>query len=130
MILVIDDVKTFPFPDDKEVYYARTLKDGNLFLDQFERNIYATSMNNESLDELWLDHDLGGDDTIRSICLMLAERAFNGNPYPVGRIVICSMNPVGIDWIWSTLSPYYDLVICNDPESVQDLLDSTQAKWY
>jgi len=117
MILVIDDVKTFPFPDDVEVIYARTLSDGYRLL-------------TENLDQLWLDHDLGGDDTIRPLVLMLAEAAYNGQPWSIGRIIICSLNPVGIDWIFSTLSPYYDLVICNDPESVFDLLGSTKAKWY
>jgi hypothetical protein len=124
MILVIDDVKTFPFPNDPDdVVYARTLSDGTVWLTEAEAAGVRIS-------ELWLDHDLGGDDTIRPICLMLAERAFNGNPYPVSRIVICSLNPVGIDWMWSTLSPYYNLAICNDPESVFDLLGSTQVKWY
>ena len=123
MILVIDDVKTFPFPDDYIVEYSRTLTDGITMLELCEKEVFG-------LEELWLDHDLGGDDTIRSICLMLAERAFNGDSYPVGRIVICSLNPVGIDWMWSTLSPYYDLAICNDPEAVFDLLGSNKAKWY
>ena len=124
MILVIDDVKTFPFPNDPDdVVYARTLSDGTVWLTEAEAAGVRIS-------ELWLDHDLGGDDTIRPICLMLAERAFNGNPYPVSRIVICSLNPVCIDWMWSTLSPYYNLAICNDPESVFVLLGSTQVKWY
>ena len=104
MILVIDDVKTFPFPEDKSVFYVRTLQFGFDALEIFEKELQSGA-----LEELWLDHDLGGDDTIRPICLMLAERAFNGNPYPVSKIVICSLNPVGIDWITSTLKPYYTI---------------------
>jgi len=109
MILVIDDVKVFPFPDNVEVVYARTLLQGTAYLEAWE------IAHEEKIDELWLDHDLGinpdtgEEEDIRPICLMLAERAFNGNPYPVGRIAICSLNPVGISWMWSTLSPYYDL---------------------
>lgn len=128
MILVIDDVKEFPFPKGTGVIYARNLVDGILCLSNCE------ALKN-GLDELWLDHDLGvnliGEEVdIRPICLMLADRAFNGNPYPVGRIVICSLNPVGVDWMWSTLSKYYIVEICNDPEMVFDLLGSNQAKWY
>jgi hypothetical protein len=115
MILVIDDVKTFPFPEGTKVNYATTLEVGTFLLDLWEKK-----NPNEPLQELWLDHDLGGEDTIRPICLMLAERAFNGNPYPVDRIVICSLNPVGVDWIRSTLEPYYTIEICNTGSQVLD----------
>ena len=119
MILVIDDVKTFPFPENVEVIYARTLEDA-----------YVKFINNEHLDQLWLDHDLGNDEDIRPLCLILAELGFNGTPRDIGKIVICSLNPVGIDWMWSTLSPYYELAICNDPKAVFDLLGSNEAIWY
>ena len=125
MILVIDDVKTFPFPDNVEVVYARTLEQGFSGLYEYS----------DSLDQLWLDHDLGIDkdgneEDIRPLVLWIAENAFYSHPKKIGRIVICSLNPVGIDWIFSTLSPYYDVVICNDPEAVFDLLGSNQVKWY
>jgi hypothetical protein len=100
MILVVDDLKTFPFPDDVEVVYARTLDDGFNFLCDFPE---------QDWDELWLDHDLGGEDTIRPLALMLADAAFNEHPWSIGKIVICSMNPVGRDWIESTLDRYYNV---------------------
>ena len=110
MILVIDDVKTFPFPDDVEVVYARTMD-----------NAYIELINNEHLDELWLDHDMGLDkdgkeSDIRPLCLILAKLGFNGTPRDIGKIIICSMNPVGIKWIYTTLEPYYDISVSCDPQ--------------
>jgi hypothetical protein len=109
-VLVIDDVKEFTFPADCSVDYARTLDDGVLLL----RAILQTSLINASAEfELWLDHDLGGDDTIRPLVLALAESAFYGDIYPIDRVVICSANPVGVKWIQSTLERYYS-VVCYD----------------
>jgi hypothetical protein len=121
-VLVIDDEKRFNFPDDWDVTYARTLRDGYEFLAAFG-----------SLDELWLDHDLGdGDDgdTIRPLALDLAEDAFNEMPYDVGEIVICSLNIVGQKWIESTLSRYYKVSLCTSPKQLVERIGSSVAKWY
>ncbi len=53
--------------------------------------------------EIWLDHDLGGDDTTMPIVDWLAEQAFLGEPYPVDCIVIHTANPVGQKNIERTL---------------------------
>lgn len=118
-VLVIDDEKSFPFPDDWDVVYARTLDGGYYCLDRIE-----------FLDELWLDHDLGGEDTIRPLALMLAESAFNGMPYSIAEIVVCSLNLPGQRWIESTLSPYYRVSLCTSPLQLLDRLGSRVAKWY
>ena len=81
-VLVIDDLRTFTFP----ARYARTSGEG---LDALATH--------EPLTELWLDHDLGGDDTIMPVIDHLAERAFNEQPYPVARIVIHTSNPSGAE---------------------------------
>lgn len=121
MILVIDDVKTFPFSDNKKVVYARTLKD-------------AYKEMQEGLEELWLDHDLGTvngvEEDIRPFCLMLAEAAYNGKPWSIGKIVICSLNPVGVDWIASTLNKYYKVERCTMPGEAIELLGSDEVGWY
>ena len=52
-----------------------------------------------SIDELWLDHDLGGDDTIRPVAAALEEAAFNGEPFDIGTIFIHSSNPSGAEYI-------------------------------
>ena len=126
MILVIDDVKEFTFPPDVEVFYARNLAEGLRQLD----GIFKLSAIGPPLEvELWLDHDLGGDDTIRPICLLLAEMAYYGTAYPFSLIVICSLNPVGIEWMKSTLSGY-PVVVCDTPQKLKLLTGNELAKWY
>ena len=44
------------------------------------------------VDELWLDHDLGGDDTIRPVSAHLEEIAYFGKPMQVGVIYVHSAN--------------------------------------
>jgi hypothetical protein len=115
---VIDDEKTFPFPDDWDVIYARTLKTG-----------FAELANADALDELWLDHDLGGEDTIRPLVLSLAEAAFNGAAPRIGVVVICSLNPVGQKWMESTLIRF-KVRLCINPEMLLERLGSKDATWY
>lgn len=120
MILVVDDEKSFPFEDvGKCAIYARSLAEG--------RRLLAET---GELEELWLDHDLGGDDTIRPLVLELAEQAFHGSPKPIGLVVVCSLNPPGADWIASTLAPYYQVARCTDPTQLAERLGSTKATWY
>jgi NAD+-processing family protein with receiver domain len=44
------------------------------------------------VDELWLDHDLGGDNTIRPVSAHLEEIAYFGKPMRVGVIYVHSAN--------------------------------------
>jgi hypothetical protein len=44
---------------------------------------------------LWLDHDLGEDDTIWPVVEVLERAAFEERPFDVGLIKIHSANPVG-----------------------------------
>jgi len=118
-VLVIDDEKSFGFPADWDVIYARTLIDGLLALPICD-----------SFDEVWLDHDLGGEDTIRPLVMLLAERGFRDEPYAIGEIVICSLNIVGQKWIYSTLSPYYKVSLCTSPKQLVERIGSSVAKWY
>jgi hypothetical protein len=118
-VLVVDDVKVFPFPDTYEVVYARTLSDG---LD----HLFARKW-----DEIWLDHDLGGDDDIRPLVRLLEKRAFNGHPPSVGHVVICSFNPSGQHYIRTSLEKYYPVTICVTPEQILDRLGTVQGiKYY
>jgi len=103
MILVVDDLKEFAFEKDQEVIYARTMEQA-----------YVELINNEHLDELWLDHDMGvnedgEEETIRPLVLILADMGFHGKPRDIDKIVICSMNPVGADWMKTTLEKYYNV---------------------
>ena len=47
------------------------------------------------MDELWLDHDLGGDDTVWPVVEVLERAAFDGRPIDIGVIYVHSANPAG-----------------------------------
>lgn len=49
-----------------------------------------------------LDHDLGGDDTSRSIVLWMCENDF----WPV-EVRVHSANPTGIDWLEGMIERYH-----------------------
>ena len=95
-ILVIDDLRLF---GAFKARYARTSAEGKAILGK----ITSTA----PLDELWLDHDLGQGDDIRSIVLWLAERAYFGDPLPVKEVVVISKNPIGAEWMMNTLAVGY-----------------------
>ncbi|MDM4721544.1 hypothetical protein QTQ03_18825 [Micromonospora sp. WMMA1363] len=48
-----------------------------------------------ALDELWLDHDLGGDDTIWPVVEILEQAAFEKRPFDIGVVNVHSSNPGG-----------------------------------
>lgn len=92
-VLVIDDIRTFTF----EAAYARTSQQGLEMLSGGE------------WDEVWLDHDLGWGGTIMPVVAVMEERGFNGDPFPVGRVVIHTSNPVGRANIARALERYYTI---------------------
>jgi hypothetical protein len=95
-ILLIDDLRDFLVPDtDAEITIARTSQQALDILAQ--RNDW---------DELWLDHDLGGDDTIMVIVDYLSEKAFLDEPVNVGMVYIHTSNPVGRKQMKLTLDRY------------------------
>jgi|GEM_PF-3825622 len=83
-ILGIDDLRLMPWVTE----IARTSRAGIKMLERYRGT---------RIDELWLDHDLGGDDTIMSVVAVLEEAAFNGTPFDVGSIFIHSSNPSGAE---------------------------------
>jgi hypothetical protein len=83
-IILVDDLRSFV--DGRSADVARTSAAGVRLLE---------SRRHERLDELWLDHDLGGDDTIWPVVEILERAAFDGRPYDVGVINIHSANPAG-----------------------------------
>ncbi|GAA2702009.1 cyclic-phosphate processing receiver domain-containing protein [Actinoplanes palleronii] len=84
MKLLIDDLRSFV--DGRVAEVARTSADGVALLDRHR---------DDPLDEVWLDHDLGGDDTIWPVVEVLERAAFDGRPYDIGLILIHSANPSG-----------------------------------
>ncbi|MFE7036211.1 cyclic-phosphate processing receiver domain-containing protein [Streptomyces sp. NPDC057621] len=56
------------------------------------------------IDELWLDHDLGGDDSILPVVTPLEEAAFNGRPFRIGTVYVHSANPIGAETVVRSLT--------------------------
>ncbi|WP_430791467.1 cyclic-phosphate processing receiver domain-containing protein [Actinoplanes sp. G11-F43] len=92
MIVLIDDLRSFT--DDRPAEVARTSAAGVALL----HRLHGTH-----LDELWLDHDLGGADTIWPVIEVLERAAFDDTPYDIGVIVIHSANPSGAAKMTQTL---------------------------
>lgn len=93
MIVVVDD--------------QRTLRDADVHLRTSEQALEWLALCDRAVDELWLDHDLGGEDTVRPVVLWLLERAFLGDKLRIGTVFVQSMNPVGAEWIEGSLSRLY-----------------------
>lgn len=94
--LIIDDERNFPKLDG-DITYIRSSTEAVDHL-----------WSNSSYDEIWLDHDLGDDDTIRPVVLALQEMAWKSYP-PTNHIVIHTMNPVGREYIRSALQRFYNI---------------------
>ncbi|GIF41899.1 hypothetical protein Axi01nite_62100 [Actinoplanes xinjiangensis] len=83
-IVLVDDLRSFV--DGRLAEVARTSSAGVGLLGRHR---------SRRVDELWLDHDLGGDDTIWPVVEVLERAAFEGRPFDVGVVVIHSANPAG-----------------------------------
>lgn len=96
--LIVDDERTF-----KDAPEQRDFEKGHI-------NIYARNsasaiaiLRGCNVDELWLDHDLGEDDTAMKVVDFLCE---HHQDFREG-IWVHSMNPVGAENIIRALSPHY-----------------------
>lgn len=93
-ILVIDDLRTFP--DLGDVVYARTSAEACKLL-------FAV----RAWDQVWWDHDLGGDDHTMK-CVDMLERYYNSDRQTdIGLCVIHTSNPVGGDNLMRVLKRMY-----------------------
>lgn len=98
--LLIDDLRDFKVdavPAGVEVVIARTSAEG----------LQAIAERPQGFDKVFFDHDLGGEDTTRPVALELEERAYFGNAYPIGEVVIHTSNSVGAQWLGSSLGRVY-----------------------
>ncbi|MFJ5776199.1 cyclic-phosphate processing receiver domain-containing protein [Streptomyces sp. NPDC093094] len=91
VILAVDDLRALP----RATRLARTSREGVRLL-QEHQDIF--------IDELWLDHDLGGDDSIMPVVTLLEEAAFHGNPFRIGTVYVHSANPIGAETVVRSLS--------------------------
>lgn len=91
VILGIDDLRPLP----RATRIARTSREGVRLLREHRDRF---------IDELWLDHDLGGDDTIMPVITVLEEAAFSGRPFRIGMVFVHSANPIGAETIVRALT--------------------------
>ena len=83
-IALVDDLRSFV--DGRRAEVARTSTAGVELLQRYR---------NRRLDELWLDHDLGENDTIWPVVEVLERAAFEDRPFDIGVINVHSANPAG-----------------------------------
>jgi hypothetical protein len=86
VILGIDDLRALP----RATRIARTSREGVLLLEGHR---------DQEIDELWLDHDLGGDDSIMPVVALLEEAAFDGRPFDIGMIFVHGADPSGAETV-------------------------------
>jgi hypothetical protein len=83
-VVLVDDLRSFL--DGRPAVVARTSSAGIAALEQHR---------GQRLDELWLDHDLGGDDTVWPVVEVLERAAFEERPFDIGMVYVHSANPAG-----------------------------------
>ncbi|MEU9405307.1 cyclic-phosphate processing receiver domain-containing protein [Streptomyces sp. NPDC048281] len=91
VILGIDDLRPLPWATQ----VARTSGEGVKLLQEHRDSF---------IDELWLDHDLGGDDSILPVVAVMEEAAFNGRPFRIGTVFVHSANPIGAETVVRSLT--------------------------
>ncbi|MET9900361.1 cyclic-phosphate processing receiver domain-containing protein [Streptomyces sp. NPDC006446] len=91
VILGIDDLRPLPWT----TRIARSSGEGVKLLQEHRDRL---------IDELWLDHDLGGDDSILPVVTLLEEAAFNGRPFRIGTVYVHSANPIGAETVVRSLT--------------------------
>ncbi|MFG1761456.1 cyclic-phosphate processing receiver domain-containing protein [Micromonospora echinofusca] len=83
-IVLVDDLRSFV--DGRSAGVARSSAAGVELLDRYR---------GQRLNELWLDHDLGGDDTIWPVVEVLERAAFEDRRFDIGVVYVHSANPAG-----------------------------------
>lgn len=92
VVVLIDDVRSFV--DGTDALVARTSAEGVALLNRLRQR---------TIDELWLDHDLGGDDTIRPVVTVLEEAAFTGRRFDIRQVYVHTSNPAGAETVVAAL---------------------------
>ncbi|MCM0677811.1 hypothetical protein NCC78_24485 [Micromonospora phytophila] len=91
-IVLVDDLRSFV--DGRLAHVARTSAAGVEVLARHR---------GQRLNELWLDHDLGEDDTIWPVVEVLERAAFEEHPFDIGVVYVHSANPAGAEKIMQAL---------------------------
>ena len=88
LTVLVDDVRGFR--DERPALVARSSHEALRLLD---------GLGGTRIDDLWLDHDLVGDDTIRPVVDWMVRLANAGSPLNVGQIHIHSSNVGAGHWM-------------------------------
>lgn len=88
LTVLVDDVRGFK--DERPALVARSSQEALTLLQ---------GLGDRRIDHLWLDHDLGGEDTIRPVIDLLVQLARKGSPLNVGLVHIHSANVGGGHWM-------------------------------
>lgn len=105
-IIVIDDLRSFKehvvaeLSDARLIHYARTSHDALVTLGNFHREGLRVN-------QLWLDHDLGGDDTIMPVIAWLCMKSTEDTPLDVDLVLVHTSNPSGADAMVRSLRNYH-----------------------
>ena len=75
LTVLVDDVRSFR--DDRRCRIARSSAAAVLLL---------MELRSQHIDDLWLDHDLVGDDTIWPVVHLLDDAALAGRPFSIGTV--------------------------------------------
>jgi hypothetical protein len=107
-VILVDDLRSFI--DGRCAEVVRTSAAGLVLLQ---------SCRDERVDELWLDHDLGEDDTIWPVIEVLERAAFDGHPLDIGVVYVHSANPSGVAKMAQVLRRWeYDVHIVSGSTAV------------
>lgn len=90
-IVVVDDLRYFP---ELEATYLRSLSEALAWWETYRVAPEPV--------ELWLDHDLGGFDTIRPLVVAIEEHLMTVGGLPLS-VRIVTDNPVGRRWMRQAL---------------------------
>jgi hypothetical protein len=88
LTVLVDDVRGFR--DERPAQVARSSQEALKLFDE---------LGGTRIDDLWLDHDLVGEDTIRPVVDVLVQLANAGSPLNVGTIHIHSSNVGAGHWM-------------------------------
>jgi hypothetical protein len=106
-ILVVDDERTFD-PD------RLNIGDGDLLVHARTSGEGLRRLRQRSWDELWLDHGLGGHDTVMPIVAFLQQAGVDGRRIELRRVVVHTASPRGARAIRSALARHYRIERLSD----------------
>src|ERR1019366_10655378 len=92
LTVLVDDVRGFK--DKRPALVARSSQEALDLLNE---------LRDRRIDDLWLDHDLAGEDAIRPVVELMVRLANEGTPQNVGQVHVHSSNVGARHWMGGEL---------------------------